>query len=452
MYSDTIAAISTPIGEGGIGIVRLSGGKALPILQKIFRPSTHSPGFHPVDRRLYHGHIVHPGTGEIVDEVLVSYMAAPHTYTKEDTVEVNGHGGPLPLQRILEVVLQNGARLGNPGEFTMRAFLRGRIDLAQAEAVLDVIQSRTAASLRVAMDGLGGRLSAEVRAIRQGLLHVLAYLTATIDFPEDDIEAGEALQPVEEACRRVGALLESADTGLIYRYGVRTAIVGRPNVGKSSLLNRLLRENRAIVAPIPGTTRDTLEEVINLNGVPFILVDTAGITKSSDLVEQLGVERSRRAIERADLVLLVLDGSESLIPFDMEIVDSLDGKSVILAVNKCDLPRRVELDGLSWEKVCISALTGEGITFLERRLVEMVLKGGVVVSDALLVNNQRHKDALHRAAEHLSSAQYGLQISRTADLVVIDLTSAANALGEITGESVSEDLLETIFSRFCVGK
>ncbi|MGB2852904.1 MAG: tRNA uridine-5-carboxymethylaminomethyl(34) synthesis GTPase MnmE, partial [Dehalococcoidia bacterium] len=278
VYEDTIAAISTPLGQGGIGIVRLSGKDALPTVQKLFNRCLS-------DRRLVYGHITDPSNGEVVDEVLVSYMAAPHTYTREDIVEINCHGGPLPLQRILGLTLRYGARMANPGEFTLRAFLNGRIDLAQAESVLDVVQAKTAASLRVAVQGLGGGLSQSLRALRSELMSVLAYLTARIDFPEDEVEEQDIIPPLEEAHCRIGELISSADAGIVYRQGVRTAIVGRRNVGKSSLLNRLLRQSRAIVSPGAGTTRDTLEEVVNLKGVPFVLVDTAGIVQSKDLVE-----------------------------------------------------------------------------------------------------------------------------------------------------------------------
>ena len=320
MYQDTIAAISTPIGEGGIGIVRLSGPDARKITQKLFPKRL-------ANRRLVYGQIIDPANGESIDEVLVAYMAAPNTYTREDVVEINCHGGPIPLQRVLELVLREGARVANPGEFTLRAFLNGRIDLAQAEAVMDVIQARTAASLRVAMAGVGGRLSAEIKVLREEILGVLAYLTARIDFPEDDVEEQDISAPLAECQSGVGRLIENADAGIIYRQGIRTAIVGRPNVGKSSLLNRLLRDNRAIVTAVPGTTRDTLEEVVNLKGVPFVLVDTAGIRQSEDIVEQLGVERSRRAIEQADLVVMVFDGSEELSEYDRTIIRTGPGQN-----------------------------------------------------------------------------------------------------------------------------
>ena len=445
MYQDTIAAISTPIGEGGIGIVRLSGPDARAIARKVFdRPLS--------NRRLVYGHITDPEIGEVVDEVLVAYMEAPHTYTREDIVEINCHGGPLPLQRILGLALRYGARMANPGEFTLRAFLNGRIDLAQAESVLDVVQAKTAASLRVAVQGLGGKLSQSLKEVRSQLMGVLAYLTARIDFPEDEVEGQEVIPTLEGARQMLKELISSAEAGVVYRQGVRTAIVGRTNVGKSSLLNCLLRQSRAIVTPVPGTTRDTLEEVVNLKGVPFVLVDTAGIVQSKDMVEALGVERSRRAIEQADFVLLVIDTSEPLKDPDREIIDLLAEKEVVVVANKSDLPRQADLDGLPWPKVSTSALTGDGLEELEERMVDCVLRGRVFTSDALLVSNPRHKSALERAQSHLEQALSSIEAQMPDDFVTIDLTAALNALGEITGETVTEELLETIFSNFCIGK
>ena len=445
MYRDTIAAISTPLGEGGIGIVRLSGAEALSIAKAVF-PGKLS------DRRLSYGHIIDPRTGERVDEVLVSCMAAPHTYTREDVVEINCHGGPLPLQRILQLALRHGARLAQPGEFTLRAFLNGRIDLAQAESVLDVVRARTEASLRLALQGLDGRLSSAIRNLRQQLLSMLAYLTARIDFPEDEIPSQDMAQPLNKALQTLRELIATADAGMVYRFGVKTAIVGRPNVGKSSLLNRLLREDRSIVTPVPGTTRDTVEEVANLGGVPFVLVDTAGIIRSKDLVESLGVERSRRAVEQADLVLVMIDVSQPITDDDRDIVALTANKATLVVANKCDLPQRANPDELGPEAVYTSALSGDGLRHLEEQMVELALGGKTVVSDAPMVNNPRHKDALARAAESLDQAARDLDAGVPDDFVTIHLNASLNALGEITGETVQEDLLETIFANFCIGK
>lgn len=445
MYEDTIAAISTPLGEGGIGIVRLSGKEARSIAERVFQGQLSH-------RRLNYGHIVDPESGETIDEVLVSFMATPHTYTREDIIEINCHGGPLPLQRILELVLRFGARLAHPGEFTLRAFLNGRIDLAQAEAVLDIVQAKTQASLRLAVQGLEGRFSAAIKKVRGQLISVLAYLTARIDFPEDEVEEQDIVPPLNNALEDLRQLIATADSGIVYRQGVRTAIVGRPNVGKSSLLNQLLRQDRAIVTPVPGTTRDTIEEAVNIQGVPFILVDTAGIIHSKELVESLGIERSRRAIEQADLVLLVIDTSEPMTEADKEIIDSIGDKTTITIANKCDLPPQASIEGLPWETVFTSALTGEGLVELEERMVNTVLGGKVFTSDALLVSNPRHKSILQRAEKHLTQALSGIKDAVPDDFITIDLSAALNALGEITGETVQEELLETIFSDFCVGK
>ncbi len=458
MYSlsDTIVAISTPVGEGGIGIVRLSGADALPILQKIFRRgrghSTRQVAFEPY--RLYYGRIVDPETQETLDEVLASYMRAPNSYTREDVAEINCHGGIVPLRRVLALALRHGARLAEPGEFTLRAFVNGRLDLAQAEAVLDIVRAKTEASLRVAVGQLEGKLSDRVRAVRQELVDILAYLEATIDFTHDEIPYEDILPGLAKAEEDLKKLLAEAERGIIYRQGIRTAIVGRPNVGKSSLLNALLRMDRAIVTPIPGTTRDTLEETLNLGGIPLCLVDTAGITAPHNLVERLGIERSRKALEQADLVLLVVDGSEPLIAADQEIAALIGDKPTILVVNKIDLSLRASLDGLlpTATRVQISALTGQGLDSLEEAIEETVFAGKVWSSDAPLVSSPRHRDILRCALEQVQSARRSHAEGMAADFVSIDLKGAINALGEITGESVTEDLLDTIFRRFCIGK
>ncbi len=445
MYDDTIVAVSTPVGNGGIGIVRLSGENSAEIAGKLFSGK--------IDAwRLSYGSIVDPESGEVADEVLVSFMPAPRSYTREDVVEINCHGGALAMERVLELCLRQGARLASPGEFTLRAFLNGRIDLAQAESVVDIIEAKTAASLRVAVDGLRGNLSNEVRSIRREIMDALAELTARIDFPEDEVQDGDISSPLDRSLGRLDRLIENADAGMVYRQGVRTAIVGRPNVGKSSLLNLLLGENRAIVTAVPGTTRDTVEETVNIRGVPFVLVDTAGIVKTNDTVESLGIERSRRAIERADLVLMVVDSSQPLQESDREIFVLLVGKTVIVPANKVDLPWRADLSTLSWPVVEISALGGTGVEKLKESMLKVALGGKTVPSDGLLVSNPRHKDALVRGRRHLNQALDGLKTGVSDDMLTIDLASALNALGEITGETVGEDLLNTIFSRFCLGK
>jgi tRNA modification GTPase len=454
MYSldDTITAISTPIGEGGIGIIKMSGPEGLPILRRIF--VSEKGEWQPLSHHLHHGHIADPESQENIDEVLVSYMKAPHTYTRQDVVEINCHGGIVPLRRVLELTLRQGARLASPGEMTLRAFILGRLDLAQAEAVLDVVRAKTEAGLRVAVEQLGGRLSEEIQEVRGQLVDALAYLEATIDFTEDEIPERDVTVPLQEARRRIEELLSSVDQGIIYRQGIRAAIVGRPNVGKSSLLNGLLRTSRAIVTPIPGTTRDTLEETINLQGIPLTLVDTAGIAESEDLVEKLGIERSRQALSRADLALMVVDVSEPLQESDWKIADLIGNKPTILVINKTDLPVAAAVDDLlpGVKRVNISALTEEGLEELEEAIVETIFSGQVVASDVPLANNPRHKEALQSTLEHVRAAEDASQRKMSTDFIAIDLAAAVNVLGEITGETATEDLLEIIFSEFCVGK
>jgi tRNA modification GTPase len=450
---DTIAAIATPLGEGGVGIVKISGPEASSILEQLFVPLSTTRYLEP--RRLIFGHIFDPQSGNVVDEVLAVIMPAPHSYTRQDVVEIQAHGGIVPLRHTLQLALMAGARLAEPGEMTLRAFVNGRLDLAQAEAVLDVVQARTEAALRVATEQLGGALSARVRAVRAQLVEILAYLEASIDFVEDEIPTQDVVAPLRRVAGALQEILSTADRGLIYRHGIRAAIVGRPNVGKSSLLNALLRGDRAIVTPIPGTTRDTLEETINIQGVPLVLVDTAGIrAEAGDEVERIGVERSRSALDRADLALLVIDGSQPLTDVDADIVALISRKPVLVVVNKNDLPQ-VELPAdllPPGPRLSVSALIGEGIQVLEDAIVELVLGGAVTAAETPLVSNPRHQASLNRALDHVGAAEGGHLGGLSPDLVAIDVREAVDALGEITGETVSEDLLEAIFSNFCIGK
>jgi tRNA modification GTPase len=381
-------------------------------------------------------------------------MCAPHTYTRQDVAEIHCHGGIVPLQCTLGRVLQCGARLAQPGEFTLRAFVNGRIDLAQAEAVLDVVRAKTEAGLRVAIEQLDGRISGQVRKIRSSLLEALAHLDASLDFPEDEIPPLDLAAVLAETKEQIAVLLTQADQGIIYRQGVRTAIVGRPNVGKSSLLNALLRTSRAIVTPIPGTTRDTLEETLNLRGIPLCLVDTAGITESDNLIEKLGIERSRQAMERADLILLVIDRSEPLQAADLDLARAVRNRTAILVVNKIDLPMIAAHGVIAPEvkHICISALTGEGLPLLEDTIVETIFSGQVQTSDVPVISNPRHCEILKRALSHVTAAQSAAHVNVAADLIAIDLTAAVSALGEMTGETVGEDVLDAIFSNFCLGK
>ena len=456
---DTIAAMATPVGEGGIGIIRLSGPDAGHILERVFVPASPLPGGRPQPRTQHYGHVVDPASGQVVDEVLADYMPAPATYTRQDVVEIDGHGGIVALRRILGLCLRHGARLAEAGEFTARAFLNGRLDLAQAEAVLDVVRSRTEVSLQAAVDQLGGRLSDRLRPLRARLVEALAYTEASLDFAEDEIPPQDVGQALEEATAGLEGLLAEADRGIVYRQGVRVAIVGRPNVGKSSLLNRLLRTNRAIVTDVPGTTRDTLEETLNLRGIPVVLVDTAGIqSEPEDLVERLGVERSRAALAQADLALLVVDASQPLTSADEAIAGLVQDRPSIVVANKVD---RLAHGGPAGDGpasavpapgVRISALTGEGLDTLEQALVETVLSGQVTASVAPVVTNPRHKEALARALDHVRAAGAAHARGELPARLAIDLSAAVQALGEITGQAAGEDLIEAIFSNFCVGK
>jgi tRNA modification GTPase len=402
---------------------------------------------------LHYGHAVDPDSRELVDEVLASYMPAPRTYTRQDVGEINCHGGIVPLRRTLELCLDQGARLAHEGEFTLRAFLNGRIDLAQAEAVLDVVRAKTQAGLKVAVGQLGGALSREIGALRARLVPALAHLEASIDFPEDEIPPHAVAPAIREGCEQIERLLGEANRGMLYRHGVHTAIIGKPNVGKSSLLNALLRTSRAIVTSIPGTTRDTLEETVNLQGIPLVLVDTAGIASSDDLIERLGIERSRQALEQADLVLMLVDGSQACTAEDEQIATLVGDKTALVVVNKADLPQAGECTLLpNRRRVRVSALTGQGLPELEQSLAELILGGEVTTSSIPLVSNSRHEHALKRALEHLRDAQRTHESQMPADFVAIDLRAAVDALGEITGETASEDLLEVIFGNFCIGK
>ncbi len=459
MYDDTIAAIATSVGEAGIGIVRLSGRDAQAILRRIFRPASSPKGLDASfeSHRVYYGHAVDPSNGAAIDEVLATCMLAPRSYTREDVVEIHCHGGPVPLQRVLLATLQAGARPAMPGEFTLRAYLNGRIDLAQAEAVADVIRSRTDRGLSLALKGLSGQLSQRIRGVRGELVRLLAYLEATIDFSEDDIPEEEVEGPLQRCLDSVQGLLSTADQGIVCRQGVRVAIVGRPNVGKSSLLNALLRTDRAIVTEIAGTTRDTLEETANFSGVPVCLVDTAGIVESDNLVERLGVERSRRAIEEADLCLMVVDRSAPLWEEDLAIAATAAGKATIVVANKADLSpalSRADMESLveGASVVEASTLDGRGLEALQEAVLRAVFSGRVLQSEEMLVSNPRHKGVLVRAESHLRDALASLKTGLPADCTASDLRSAVEALGEITGETATEDLLESIFSHFCIGK
>ena len=456
---DTICAISTPIGEGGIGIVRISGKDAILIADKIFFPKRNKKLSALPSHTIHYGEI-RDDSKEKIDEALVSIMKAPNTYTKEDVVEINCHGGAVPLKRVMELVIKNGARLAEPGEFTKRAFLNGRIDLSQAEAVIDIINSKTDDSLRLAVNQLSGILSKKVNAIREELISIIASVEASIDFVDEDIEfisRHEMGKRIKKAVDEIEALITTADEGRIYKEGIATAIIGRPNVGKSSLLNALLKEERAIVTPVPGTTRDVIEEWVNIKGVPLRILDTAGIRHTEDIVEIEGVKRSRDAIKSADLILLLIDGSVKLNEEDKSLIEEVGNKRLIVLLNKSDLLSLVKKSDIEKalpekEIVSISALTGEGIDRLRSVIHGLLFKGRITAGERPIITNLRHKTALEKTKKALETLESSLKNEMSEEFLAVDLRGALNALGEITGETATEDILNRIFEEFCVGK
>jgi tRNA modification GTPase len=453
MEADTIAAVSTPPGEGGIGIVRLSGPDSLAIARRVFRPSR--PG-ELRSHRLRHGFVVDPATGERLDEVLLAPMLAPGTYTREDVVEINCHGGLVPVRRVLELAIREGARLAEPGEFTKRAFLNGRIDLSQAEAALDLIRAKTASAERIAMEQLEGGLSRRVGSVLGRVRDFCAHLEAYIDFPEEEIEPASlseikgGLRVAEEEAR---ALSASFEEGRLFREGIRAVIAGRPNVGKSSLLNALLSEDRAIVTEMPGTTRDVLEEFASIKGLPMRIVDTAGIRQARDMAEEEGVRRTLRAMEGADVILGMLDASEPLHEGDRELLERIAGRNAVVVLNKCDLPRG--LGGAPPEGmrvVEVSARTGAGLDALRDAIYELSVKDPSALAEGVVVTNLRHRLSLDRAAEGLAAALLALEEGRPLEIAAMEMREALDALGEIVGAVTTDDILDRIFGEFCIGK
>lgn len=453
--NDTIAAISTPVGEGGLAVVRMSGNEALEIADKCFKPA--KGNLKPSQARshtIHYGYIVREN--EIIDEVMLSVLRKPHTYTREDMVEISCHGGILPARLVLETLISCGARLARPGEFTKRAFLNGRIDLTQAEAVIDIIHSRTELALKIAQEQLGGSLTNKMEELRTSLMDILAHIEAHIDFPEEDIEPDtveKIVNKISESIEFIEKLLERAEEGQILRQGIRTAIIGKPNTGKSSLLNRLLGSDRAIVSPIPGTTRDTIEETANIRGIPVVFTDTAGLRHSEDIVEAEGINRTRKAIEKAELLLLVMDASQPMDEFDLKNLELIRGKKSIVVKNKCDLETHLILPAdIGFPVVDVSCLTGEGIEKLKDVIYEVVFKGKPVIDAGGAIINLRHKEALIRAREALKHTKESLIKGESLEFAAVDLRIAVNAIGEITGKTATEDLLDVIFSQFCIGK
>lgn len=455
--ADTIAAITTPLGESGIGAVRISGPGAYAVGDKIFKSKSEVPLKERRDRSIQYGTIVDEN-GTCIDEVLALIMKGPHSYTAEDVLEIQCHGGREALESILQLILRSGARMANPGEFTERAFVNGRIDLAQAEAVMDVIQAKSRAGLTSAVSQLEGRLSKVINKTRNELTELVTRLEVMIDYPEEDLEdiaVPDVLGALKGMQEKLQHMLEESQSGRMIRDGVMAAIAGTPNAGKSSLLNRLLQEERAIVTDVPGTTRDVLEEWITLRGIPVCLVDTAGIRETDDTVEKIGVSRARQYLDRADIILAVIDSSRPLTEEDKDILQSVAGKNVIVVLNKTDLPPVVTSKDLSpyGFLLCpISASTGKGLDELKDMLLQEVLKGGFTDGPSALLTNTRHIELVRQSAEALNRAQQSLQDGMPLDCAVVDIRQAWDALGSITGDTVHDDIVEEIFSRFCLGK
>jgi len=456
-FQDTIAAIATPPGEGGIGIVRLSGPQALEVASRVFSASSGADPREFTSHTIRHGRVVDPGTGTVIDEAFLLLMRAPRSYTGEHVVELHGHGGGVSLRAILNAVLRHGARPALPGEFTRRAFLNGRLDLAQAEAVLDIIRAKTEAGLRVAVRQLHGGLSARVQGLRGELLSLVAMFEASIDFPEEGLEIPE-IGALEKRIYRIEEELQTltrgAREGRLLREGATVVIAGRPNVGKSSLLNALLGRERAIVSVVPGTTRDTVEEEFQIGGIPVRLIDTAGLRYgATDPIETEGVRRARGALEQADLTIVVVDGSDHITPLDLQAwAEPRDPR--VLVVNKSDLPAAQEAasyqDGFGIEPLFTSALTGQGVEELRAELGRVL--GGEVGGEAIIMVGPRHAEALERAERQLRVARTGLGQDLPVELVALDLRAALDALGEILGETVTEEVLDQVFRDFCIGK
>jgi len=456
---DTIAAIATPIGLAGIGIVRISGSQAKEIAEKIFRPKKTVKGLE--SHRLYLGHLIDPSSGHMIDEVLLSLMKAPHSYTREDVVEINSHSGHTLLSRTLRIILNEGARLAKPGEFTFRAFINGRIDLTQAEAIVDLINSKSEKGLQLASSQIKGAFRSEIEGLRRKVVEILAHAEVAIDFPEEESD----IMPREETVSRMEKeLIEPIDKIIaaharrkIWVDGIDTVIAGRVNVGKSSLLNRLLNEQRAIVTPIPGTTRDIIESTIDIEGLPLRLMDTAGIRKVRGEVEKIGIHLTEQKLAEADLSLILIDQSRPLNQYDQDIIARAQKEKGLIIINKIDLPSRLDEKELNkvlngFPVVRISALTGEGIDELCKAIRDRVLRGDMSAVTSSLAPNLRHKTALTEASKYFKNALYNTREGYPMEIIVVDLNSGLEALGEIIGETTNEDIYEKIFSEFCLGK
>ncbi|WP_432662096.1 tRNA uridine-5-carboxymethylaminomethyl(34) synthesis GTPase MnmE [Wukongibacter baidiensis] len=460
MIDDTITAIATAPGEAGISIIRISGPSAVDILDSIFQSKKGISIKEFSQRKMVYGHIIDKKKDKVLDEVLAVYMKAPHTYTKEDIVEINCHGGIVPTRNILELILKSGAQMAEPGEFTKRAFLNGRIDLAQAEAVMDLISAKTDKGFDVALNQLEGTLSKKVKEVRDIIVETLAHLHVSIDYTEEDIQEityPELLTNSLTIKENIEGLLKTSETGKIIREGLNTVIIGKPNVGKSSLLNALLRESRAIVTDIPGTTRDVIEENLSVKGIPLKIVDTAGIRETEDLVEKIGVERSKEFFNKADLIILVLDASEELTKEDKEIIELIEERKAIIILNKTDLPMKIseeELQDLLKEKKIIrsSIIEEKGLMDIEDEIVKMVYGGQVKSASNYFVTNVRHKASLEKALKSIDEGVDAIKQNLPFDLLEVDIKDCYDALGEVTGDTVDDDVIDKIFANFCLGK
>lgn len=459
MYiKDTIAAISTALGEGAIGIVRLSGDDAVAIANKLFKGKDLSQ---VPSHTIHYGHIMHLEDNRVIDEVMVSVMRAPKTFTREDVVEINCHGGVIAVQEVLDNVLEHGARLAEAGEFTKRAFLNGRIDLSQAEAIMDLIEAKTNKAMQASVNQLQGSLSRKIRQLRQDMLETLAQVEVTIDYPEyDDVEelsSQELLNTAQSVQNQIQQLLAQAQHGRLFREGIQTAIIGRPNVGKSSLLNALSGYERAIVTDIEGTTRDTIEEFVNVKGIPLKLIDTAGIRQTDELVEQIGVERSHQVMQEADLIILILNQAEALTKTDRQLLKLTQGSQRIILLNKQDLPAQLEIEDLlpysnEGEIIKTSMLAESGLHDLEQKIWQKFVAGNIGSQDVTYLLNSRHTHLLKQASAALDEVISACDLGLPVDLIQIDFTKAWNLLGEIIGEAVQDELISKLFSQFCLGK
>ena len=457
MYDDTIAAVATAMGEGGIGIVRISGENALSILEKVFCSVKNRP---TENRKLTYGFVTDNFTGEKIDEVMAVYMKAPHSYTAEDVVEIQCHGSIVSLRKILALVLKNGARLAEPGEFTKRAFLNGRLDLSQAEAVIDLVRAKSDKTFDVALSQLEGSFSKKIKEIRSDLVDILVNITVNIDYPDEDIEVityENLISGLGNVKAKVDSLLATADTGRILREGFNIAIIGKPNVGKSSLMNTLLRETRAIVTEIPGTTRDTIEEALTIRNIPVKLTDTAGIRHTDDVIEKIGIEKSKESFNKADLVIFMVDNSRPLDDEDREIIEYIGDRKVLAVINKTDLENRLDISEIKRKLpngifIETSMAREDGISRIEDEIENLVYGGKVKQNDSMMVTNVRHKALLEEASSALRDAASMAGAGEALEFLEIDVNRAYEALGEIIGEAVNEDIINEVFARFCLGK